>query len=75
MPFHERLSAAARHELWGELCLLSEHLYELADEIHELTLKWWDADPELEATHYQRCLSSDQLAPPTPTEDTDDIDF
>lgn len=44
----ERLPIEQRHQLWSELCTLTDNLL-------ELTQLWWQIDPELAAVHGQRC--------------------
>jgi len=74
MPMHQRITAERRHQVWGDLCQVSESLYELADEIHELTLKWWDLDQELVDAHYERCrLQGDEPPATTPPAGADDV--
>lgn len=76
MPLHQRLDAMRRHELWGELCQLSVHLYDIADEIHELTLKWWALDPDLVDVHHDRCrITGDEPDPTSVDDDSSDLDF
>jgi len=76
MPLDDRLEAQRRHELWGQLCLIVDHLYELVDEVHELTLKWFDNDSALVDAHHDRCrIREDEPIRQTVNVPDDDIDF
>jgi hypothetical protein len=76
MPMHDRLEAQQRHQVWGELCLAVEHLYELVDEVHEITLRWFDRDPELVDAHHDRCrIRNDEPSAGLPSGSDEDIDF
>ena len=45
MRYDERLAAAKRHQLWSELC-------DLTDRLLEMTAQWWEEDSDLVDAHY-----------------------
>ena len=66
----DRILIQQRHQLWSELC-------EVTDQLLELLQRWWDIDHEMAAVHGHRCdiNSAQPELPFAPANEADDVEF